>query len=151
MARPLRVLFLCTGNSALSIMAESMLNALGGGRFRASSAGSHPVGQVNPLAIEVLARAGYPASGLRSKGWEELTRKGAAHIDFVITVCDTAAAEACLAFPGRPVAAHWGIPDPAAVQGDDATKRAAFAAALATLRRRIQHFTALPFDSTDSR
>ena len=151
MPQPLRVLFLCTGNSARSIMAESMLNALGGGRFRAFSAGSHPTGRVNPFAIEILARGGYPASGLRSKGWEEFSRKGAPAIDFVITVCDHAAAQACPVLAGRPVSAHWGIPDPAAVQGDDEEKRAAFAATLSTLRRRIQHFTALPFDSTDPR
>src|SRR5688500_11356622 len=98
-------------------MAESLLNALGGGRFRAHSAGSHPSGRVNPRAIEVLAKGGYPAAGLRSKGWEEFTRRDAPPIDFVITVCDNAAGEVCPIFPGHPVSAHWGIPDPAAVQG----------------------------------
>jgi arsenate reductase (thioredoxin) len=149
MTRPLTVLFLCTGNSARSILAESMLNALGGGRFRALSAGSHPTGRVNALAIELLERNGYPASGLRSKSWDEFTRKDAPPIDFVITVCDAAAGEACPLFPGRPISAHWGIPDPAAVEGDEETRRDAFKSALATLRRRIQQFTSLPFESTD--
>jgi protein-tyrosine-phosphatase len=149
MPRTYNVLFLCTANSARSIMAESMLNALGGGRFRAFSAGSHPSGRVNPLAIELLARNGYPASGLRSKGWEEFARKDSPPIDFVITVCDNAAAEVCPVFPGRPVAAHWGVPDPAAVQGSDQDRRRAFEAALTALRLRVQQFTSLPFDSTD--
>jgi arsenate reductase len=149
MARPYTVLFLCTANSARSIMAESVLNALGGGRFRAYSAGSHPSGRVNPLAVELLARNGYPADGLRSKGWDEFARKDAPPIDFVITVCDNAAGEVCPIFPGRPVSAHWGIPDPAAVEGSDEDKRRAFAVALATLRQRIQRFTSLPFDSVD--
>ena len=151
MPRPFSVLFLGTGNSARSIMAESMLDALGGGRFRAFSAGSHPTGRVNPLAIELLARNGYPASGLRSKGWGEFARKDSPPIDFVIDVCDSAAAQARPVFPGRPVSAHWGISDPAAAEGDDDAKRAAFISALTTLRRRIQQFTALPFDSTDPR
>lgn len=149
MAKPFNVLFLCTANSARSIMAESVLNALGGGRFRGYSAGSHPAGRVNPLAIELLARSGYPSDGLRSKGWDEFAQPGAPRIDFVITVCDNAAGEACPIFPGRPVAAHWGVPDPAAVEGSDEDRRAAFAAALASLRRRIQQFTSLPFDSVD--
>lgn len=149
MARPHTVLFLCTANSARSIMAESVLNALGGGRFRAFSAGSHPSGRVNPLALELLARNGYPAEGLRSKGWDEFARKDAPPIDFVITVCDNAAGEVCPIFPGRPVSAHWGISDPAAVEGGDEDKRRAFAAALATLRQRIQQFTSLPFDSVN--
>jgi arsenate reductase len=149
--RPLNVLFLCTANSARSIMAESLLNALGGGRFRGLSAGSHPSGRVNPLAIEALARGGYPVEGLRSKGWDEFARPDAPAIDFVITVCDNAAGEACPIFPGRPVSAHWGIPDPAAVEGDDDAKRRAFSEALGILRRRIQQFTSLPFESTDPR
>jgi arsenate reductase len=149
MPRPYSVLFLCTGNSARSILAESMLNALGGGRFRAFSAGSHPTGRVNPMAVELLARSGYPANGLRSKSWDEFARKDSPPIDFVITVCDAAAGESCPVFPGRPVAAHWGVPDPAAVEGDDHTRRQAFASALGVLRRRIQEFTSLPFDSVD--
>ena len=149
MKRPCHVLFLCTANSARSIIAESLLNGLGGGRFRASSAGSHPSGRVNPLALEVLAKAGYPTEGLRSKGWDELAAKGAPPIDFVITVCDNAAGESCPVFPGRPVSAHWGIPDPAAVEGSEDERRAAFARSLEALRARIQRFTALPFDSMD--
>ena len=149
MPRPYNVLFLCTGNSARSILAESMLNALGGGRFRAFSAGSQPTGRVNPLALELLARHGYPAHGLRSKSWDEFARRDSQPIDFVITVCDDAAGEACPIFPGRPVTAHWGVPDPAAVEGDDDTRRAAFVSALVVLRRRIQELTSLPFDSVD--
>jgi arsenate reductase len=149
MNRPFRVLFLCTGNSARSIMAESMLKALGGGRFVAHSAGSHPTGQVNPLALELLARSGYPTEGLRSKAWDEFVGRGAPPIDFVITVCDGAAREACPVFPGKPVTAHWGVPDPAAVEGSEERKREAFARAMGTLRRRIQQLTSLPFDSVD--
>ena len=143
------VLFLCTANSARSIIAESLLNALGGDRFRAFSAGSHPSGRVHPLAIEVLAANGYPVSGVRSKGWDEFARPGAQRIDFVITVCDAAAGEACPIFPGRPVTAHWGVLDPAAVTGSDEEKRRAFVAVLGTLRRRVQTLTSLPFDSVD--
>lgn len=149
MSRPYTVLFLCTANSARSIMAESLLNALGGGRFRALSAGSHPSGRVNPLAAELLARGGYPTAGLRSKSWEEIARPGAPAIDFVITVCDDAAAEVCPVFPGRPVSAHWGLADPAAVAGTEEERRAAFASTLAILRKRIQHLTSLPLDSYD--
>ncbi len=150
MARTYRVLFLCTANSARSIIAESLLNALGGGRFRAFSAGSHPTGRVNPLAIEVLARAGYPVDGARSKSWEEFAAKGAPAVDFVITVCDNAAREACPVFPGRPVSAHWGVPDPAAVEGDEATRRRAFERTLSALRSRVQQLTSLPLDSIDT-
>ena len=143
------VLFLCTGNSARSIIAESLLNALGGGRFRAYSAGSHPRGEVHPLAIETLSGAGYPVTGARSKSWDEFARPGAPAIDFVITVCDNAAAEACPVFPGRPVSAHWGMPDPAAVVGSEAQRRTAFRETLGEMRRRVQQFTSLPFGSTD--
>ncbi|MGZ5101630.1 MAG: arsenate reductase ArsC [Usitatibacter sp.] len=143
------VLFLCTGNSARSIMAEAILNALGGGRFRAFSAGSHPTGRVNPFALELLEKNGYSSQGARSKAWEEFTGPKAAPIDFVITVCDAAAAESCPVFPGRAVKAHWGVADPAAVEGSDADKRRAFGEALGILRRRIQRFTSLPFDSVD--
>ena len=143
------VLFLCTANSARSIIAEALLNALGSGRFRAYSAGSHPAGHVQPLALDALHHAGIPTATLRSKSWHEFAGPGAPPIDFVITVCDRAAAESCPIFPGRPVTAHWGVPDPAAVSGDDAVRRAAYDAALATLRRRVQHLTSLPFDSVD--
>lgn len=148
---PYNVLFLCTANSARSIMAESLLNTLGGGRFRAFSAGSHPGGRVNPLAVEALHRAGCDTRGLRSKGMDEFAAAGAPPLDFVITVCDAAARESCPVFPGKAVKAHWGMPDPAAVQGGEEAQRAAFAAALATLRRRVQHFTSLPFESIDAR
>ena len=151
MPAPLHVLFLCTGNSARSIIAESLLNALGGGRFRASSAGSHPTGRVHPLALEVLARGGYPVEGARSKGWEEFARPGAARVDFVVTVCDNAAHETCPVFPGGAVRAHWGVPDPAAVEGSDEERRRAFRRTLEVLRRRVQQFTGLPFESTDPR
>lgn len=147
--RTIHVLFLCTANSARSIMAETLLNELGGGRFRGHSAGSHPSGQVNRLAIETLARNGYSIAGLRSKSWEHFAKPGAPRMDFVITVCDAAAGEACPVFPGGPVKAHWGVPDPAAVQGTDDRKRAAFGAALDVLRRRVQRFTSLPFESVD--
>jgi len=141
------VLFLCTGNSARSIMAEALLDTLGGGRFRAFSAGSHPKGQVHPMALDVLARGGYEISGLRSKDWSEFTGPGAPPMHFVITLCDAAAGEPCPAFPGRFVRAHWGLPDPAAVEGGEPAQRRAFMEALAVLRRRIQRFTALPFAS----
>ena len=145
------VLFLCTGNSARSVMAESILNALGKGRFRAFSAGSHPVGRVNPLTLEVLADGGYSIAGLRSKGWGEFTAPGAPKFDFVVTVCASAASEACPVFPGAAVPAHWDLRDPAAVEGPPETKRRAFEETLAILARRVQHFTALPFESVDAK
>lgn len=145
------VLFLCTGNSARSIMAESLLNALGGRRFRGHSAGSHPRGRVHPVALEVLARGGYPTSGLRSKDWGEFTGPDAPRIDFVITLCDAAAGEACPAFPGKHVRAHWSMPDPAAVDGSEEAELRAFLETLSILRRRIQRFTSLPFSSVDRR
>jgi arsenate reductase len=131
------VLFLCTGNSARSILAEAYLNARGAGRFRAFSAGSRPAGKVNPFALELLAAKGIPAGGARSKSWEEFAAPGAPKLDYVITVCDNAAGEACPLWPGKPVTAHWGVADPAAVQGSDAEKRAAFLAAFAELSARI--------------
>jgi protein-tyrosine-phosphatase len=146
---PINVLFICTANSARSIMAEAMLNALGGGRFRAFSAGSRPSGRVDPIALEVLATNGYGTQGLRSKGWQEFARAGAERLDFVISVCDDAAAEDWPAFRGRPVSAHWHVPDPAAAPGSAAERRAVFLHALGTLRRRIQAFTSLPFESVD--
>ena len=147
--KPVNVLFLCTANSARSIIAEALLNGLGGGRFRGYSAGSAPSGRVNPLAIEVLAKNGYSVQGVRSKDVGEFTRDGAPSVDFVITLCDTAAGESCPIFRGRPVQAHWGVKDPAAVEGSDAEKRRAFAEVLNVLRRRVQNFTGLPFESVD--
>ena len=131
-------------------MAEAMANHLGRGRLRAFSAGSHPNGRVNPLAIEALEKAGMPSSGLRSKSWDEFAAPGAPAIDFVITVCDNAAKESCPIFPGKPVAAHWGVADPAAVQGSDEVKRAAFRDAMAVLRRRMDLLLALPLDKLDA-
>ena len=143
------VLFLCTGNSARSIMAEVLLRSLGGGRFRASSAGSRPLGRVHPLALEALARQGYDPTGVRSKDWGEFSAPGAPPVHFAITLCDDAAGEACPAFPGRPVRAHWGVADPARVQGSAEDQRRAFREALATIRRRVQAFTGLPFESLE--
>ena len=136
------VLFLCTENSARSILAEALLNHWGNGRFRAFSAGSHPKGQVHPMAIELLQRTNLSTEGLRSKSWDEFASPGALPIDFVITVCDNAAGEACPVWPGKPIAAHWGVADPAAVEGD-AEKSAAFRKALAELEARIKLFVTL--------
>ena len=144
------VLFLCTGNSARSIMAEVLLNRLGQRRFRAFSAGSHPTGQVNPLAIEQLAGARFPTEGLRSKDWDEFARPGAPALDFVFTVCDKAASEVCPVWPGQPMTAHWGIEDPAAVQGDETQRRKAFALAFSVLQRRISLFLSLPIAKLDA-
>ena len=143
------VLFLCTGNSARSIMAEVMTNHLGRGRFRAFSGGSHPNGKVNPWAIEALRSAGMPTCGLRSKSWDEFAHADAPALDFIITVCDNAANEVCPIWPGKPTTAHWGIPDPAAVEGTDDEKRAGFRSAMTTLRRRIDLLMALPLDKLD--
>jgi protein-tyrosine-phosphatase len=150
MSHPFNVLFLCTGNSARSIMAEAILNRLGIGKFRAFSAGSHPAGAVNPFAIEQIAsRLNAPTDGFRSKNWEEFAAAGAPTLDFVFTVCDNAANEVCPVWPGQPMTAHWGVPDPAAVEGSDETKRLAFARAYNQLYNRIQIFTALPVASLD--
>lgn len=135
------VLFLCTGNSARSIMAEALLNALGGGRFRAYSAGSHPAGTVNPFALERLQKEGLAAEGARSKSWDEFAQADAPPLDFVITVCDNAAGEACPAWPGQPITAHWGVFDPAAVE--EGQKFMAFSKAFAILQRRISLFASL--------
>jgi protein-tyrosine-phosphatase len=147
-SEPFTVLFLCTGNSARSVMAEALLNhpTIGLGRFRAYSAGSHPKGQVHPLALETLAANHLPTQGFRSKSWDEFAGPQAPVMDFVFTVCDDAAAEVCPVWPGQPITAHWGLPDPAAATGTDEDKRRAFRDALITLRRRIELFVSLPFD-----
>jgi arsenate reductase len=142
--RVFNVLFLCTGNSARSILAESLLAHLGAGRFRAWSAGSHPKGLVHPLALEVLREVGLPVAGLRSKSWDEFEQADAPAMDFIFTVCDNAAGEACPLWLGHPVSEHWGIVDPAAVQGAMREQKAAFVAALGHLRHRIEAFVALP-------
>jgi arsenate reductase len=143
------VLFLCTGNSARSILAESILNHVGKDRFRGFSAGSHPKGRVDPLAIGLLARLGLPTAGLRSKSWDEFAASGAALMDFVFTVCDQAAGETCPVWPGQPITAHWGVPDPAAVTGPEVERRQAFREAFRTLEARIGLFVALPLDKLD--
>jgi arsenate reductase len=148
--RVYNVLFLCTGNSARSILAESILRKDGGGHFRAFSAGSHPRGRVNPFALKVLESFGYPTEGLRSKSWEELTGAAAPVMDFVFTVCDNAAGESCPIWPGQPMTAHWGIEDPDAVDGSDLQKEAAFVTAFRSLKTRIGLFTALPLKSLDA-
>jgi len=141
------VLFLCTGNSARSIMAEAILNSIGKRKFKAYSAGSHPTGKVNPLAIELIERNRLPTIGLRSKDWSEFSQSDTPFMHFVFTVCDQAAAETCPVWPGEPMTAHWGITDPAAVEGSDETKRAAFLKAYTELYRRISLFTCLPLDT----
>lgn len=145
------VLFLCTGNSARSVLAEVQLNALGKGRFRGHSAGSHPLGRVNPLTLELLRSLGLPTEGLRSKSWDEFAHAGAPAMDFVISVCDQAASEPCPYWPGQPnvAFAHWGVPDPAAVEGSDSDKRRAFKDAAAALRRRIELLINLPLATLD--
>jgi protein-tyrosine-phosphatase len=143
------VLFLCTGNSARSIIAEKLIERFGRGRFRGFSAGSHPAGQVNPLAIELLRRNNYATEGLRSKDWSEFAVPGAPRMDFVFTVCDRAAAEQCPVWPGQPMTAHWGIPDPAAVEGGEVERLMAFRRALANLENRISIFVNLPIASLD--
>ena len=143
------VLFLCTGNSARSILAEAYLNSVGRGQFHAYSAGSHPSGKVNPFALELLERKEIPTVELRSKPWDEFAAPGAPQMDFIITVCDSAAGEMCPVWPGKPVTAHWGVEDPAAVTGKDEAKRAAFAKAFGTLQKRIVLLTNLPLGSLD--
>jgi protein-tyrosine-phosphatase len=147
--RPYHVLFLCTGNSARSILAESILNRLGSGKFKAFSAGSFPKGEVHPYALELLERQNYPTRHLRSKSWNEFAGPGTDPLDFVFTVCDNAAGEVCPIWPGQPMTAHWGLPDPAAVEGNEAERRLAFAETLRMLRNRIGVFVNLPIKSLD--
>ena len=149
--RPINVLFLCTGNSARSVLAESILNGRGKGQFVAYSAGSHPTGRVNPFAIELLNRMNLPTEGLRSKSWDEFAQPGAPPIDFIFTVCDNAAGESCPYWPGHPMTAHWGVPDPAAQQGTDAEKTEAFRDAFRILERRIMTFISLPIATLEAR
>lgn len=142
------VLFLCTGNSARSVIAEALLNVMGKGRFKAYSAGSFPTGKVQPIAAEMAREFGY-TEPLRSKSWDEFTQPGAPQMDFIITVCDNAAGEVCPVWPGQPVTAHWGVPDPAAVSGSDEARHHAFQLAWAMLRQRIELLLALPLDKLD--
>ena len=147
---PFNVLFLCTGNSARSILAEAILNQKGKANFRAYSAGSHPTGRVNPHAIQLLESAGFATSGLRSKSWDEFARAGVPKLHFVFTVCDNAANEVCPVWPGQPITAHWGVPDPAAVTGSEQQIERAFRDAFVTLDRRIGLFLSLPLASLDA-
>ncbi len=143
------VLFVCTGNSARSIMAECILNRLGQGRFRAFSAGSHPTGKVNPHALKLLEKLNHPTADLRSKDWAEFTGEGAPDMDFVFTVCDNAAGEVCPVWPGGPVSAHWGFPDPAAFEGTDAETAAVFAEVYGQIERLLSNFVSLPIEALD--
>ena len=144
-----RVLFLCTGNSARSILAETILNRLGLGRFQAFSAGSTPTGQVHPYALDLLRQLGHPTEDLRSKDWNEFAQPGSPELDFVFTVCDKAAGEVCPVWPGQPLSAHWGLPDPAAEEGNEAERRLAFADTYRMLKNRIEAFVSLPVASLD--
>ncbi len=148
--RPFNVLFLCTGNSARSILAESLLNHIGAGRFVGYSAGSFPKGAVHPVALALLQELKLPATGLRSKSWDEFAAPGAPHLDFVFTVCDNAAGEVCPVWPGQPVTGHWGLPDPASVEGPEAVRWAAFRQTLLALESRLRAFTSLPIASLDN-
>lgn len=147
--RIFNVLFLCTGNSARSVLAEAYLNSAGAGGFKAFSAGSHPRGRINPLALELLERNRIPTAGLRSKAWDEFAKPDAPKMDMVITVCDQAAGEVCPVWPGRPVTAHWSIQDPAAVEGGDEKRRRAFLKAFTELKTRIDLLTRLSADKLD--
>jgi len=149
MQRPYNILVLCTGNSARSILGEALFNTLGAGRFKAYSAGSHPAGRVNPFAIEQVLALGYPIEELRSKSWDEFAQPDSPQMDFIVTVCDKAAGEMCPLWPGQPLTAHWGFPDPAAVEGTDEVKRAAFASTLRQIRNRVQLFLSLPLETLD--
>jgi len=148
-AQPYNVLFLCTGNSARSIIAEALINQWGRGRFRGFSAGSHPKGAVHPIALELLKRMNLPSLGLRSKSWDEFAAPNGPPLDFVFTVCDSAAGEVCPYWPGQPMTAHWGLPDPAAVGGSETDKWVAFRSTFQALDNRIKIFTSLPFASLD--
>ena len=147
--KPYNVLFLCTHNSARSILAEAIMNRLGGGNFKAFSAGSQPRGQVHPFALDLLRNAGHNVSELRSKSWQEFSRPGAPPLDFVFTVCDNAANEVCPVWPGQPMTAHWGVPDPSLVEGSQPERRLAFADTMRMLSQRISIFMSLPFGSLD--
>ncbi|WP_322053037.1 arsenate reductase ArsC [Paraburkholderia bannensis] len=144
------VLFICTGNSARSILAEGLMNHYGVSRFKAYSAGSHPTGEVNPFALQALQKIGIEADGFRSKNWDEFSADGAPDLDFVFTVCDKAAGEVCPVWPGEPVTAHWGVADPAAVEGSDEQKQQAIRDAAVTLKRRIELFLSLPLAKLDA-
>lgn len=148
-SRTYTILFLCTGNSARSILAESIMNRWGKGQFKGLSAGSHPKREVNPLAIELLQHLDFPTEGLRSKSCDEFAAPGSPHLDFVITVCDNAAGETCPYWPGQPMTAHWGIPDPATVVGTELERKFAFRQALRALETRIKLFLSLPIESID--
>ena len=148
-SKPCNVLFLCTGNSARSILAECLANRLGEGRIRASSAGSHPKGEVHPLTLEMLQRYGYDTSGLRSKSWDEFTEPGAPRFDVIVTVCDQAAGKACPIWPGHPIQAHWSIEDPAAAEGTPDERRSAFERVYRELERRIEGLARIPLESLD--
>nr|WP_315847073.1 arsenate reductase ArsC [uncultured Achromobacter sp.] len=147
---PFNVLFLCTGNSARSILAEGLLRGLGGDRFQAYSAGSTPKGEVHPLALATLGSFSLPADGYRSKSWDEFAQPGSPNMDFIITVCDNAAGEVCPVWPGQPMTAHWGIADPAAVEGSEEARRKAFHDAARVLKRRLELFLSLPIDRLDA-
>jgi arsenate reductase len=147
--RAYNVLFLCTGNSARSIMAEALIDHWSGGRFKGFSAGSFPIGKVNPLALDLLRALGLPTEGLRSKSWDEFADAGAPVMDFVFTVCDQAAGEACPVWPGQPIVAHWGVPDPAAATGTELERRQAFRDAFRVLESRIKLFVSLPLAKLD--
>lgn len=147
---PYNVLFLCTGNTARSVLAEGILRKLGAGRFNAFSAGSQPKGVVNPFALKVLAAQGFPADGYRSKSWDEFAGADAPQMHFIFTVCDSAAGETCPYWPGHPTSAHWGIEDPASVEGSDDEKTRAFTQAFHFMKKRIEAFVALPIETLDA-
>jgi len=146
---PYNVLFLCTGNSARSILAEALINQYGPSKFKGFSAGSHPKGQVHPIALELLQRMNFPTEGLRSKSWDEFATRGSPPLDFVFTVCDNAAGEVCPYWPGQPMTAHWGVPDPAAVEGTETEKWVAFRNTFRLLDNRVKLFTSLPLGLLD--
>ena len=148
--KPYNVLFLCTGNSARSVLAESILNKIGNGRFKAFSAGSHPSGAINPHVLEFLEKRSFPTADLRSKSWNEFAAPDGPALDFVFTVCDNAAGEVCPVWPGQPVTAHWGVEDPVSVDGDDDAKRKAVLTAFALLNHRISLFASLPIAKLDA-